>query len=389
MKRISVIAGIILLVIAGCGGGKQSTDNVIIVDVTKNYPEKELIIQDFMDVEYIPLETTDEFLTQGYVLTIGKKYILIRNFGRDGDLFIFDRQGKGIKKINRMGQGPEDYTFISNIVIDEDNGEILIHDYSPSKILVYDLDGKFIRGFKYNNDDDTLKYGGLQNYNQNHLIGYDATADYYETRPFYHLIISKQDGSVIRKIQVPFKEKKTTIIRGQEGEVFYTSFVPFNSVFPYQSQWILTQPASDTIYRLLPDNGMIPLIVRTPSIQSMNPEVFLSLELLTERYFFMRATEKNGKFLNGYVSFPQTPLVYDKQENAIFEYSVYNGDFSNKQRIGIGEPVNSEIAFWRRLEAYQLVESYAKGELKGRLKEIAAGLDAESNPVIMLVLNRP
>ena len=35
--------------------------------VTKSYPEKELIIQDFMDVEYIALETTDEFLTQGVV----------------------------------------------------------------------------------------------------------------------------------------------------------------------------------------------------------------------------------------------------------------------------------------------------------------------------------
>lgn len=31
-----------------------------------------------MDVEYIPLETTDEFITQGAVLSIGDKYILIK-----------------------------------------------------------------------------------------------------------------------------------------------------------------------------------------------------------------------------------------------------------------------------------------------------------------------
>ena len=385
MKRVNFSFAIILLILTGCRGNKQSTNDFITVDVTKSYPKKELILQDFMNVEYIPLETSDEFLTQGLLLSMGEKYIVVRNFGRDGDIFIFDRHGKGVKKINRMGQSPEDYSFIHSIVLDEEKNEIFVHDYSPSKILVYDLYGKYIRSYKYNNDDDTLKYSDLQNYDREHLIGYDATADFHEARQFYHLIISKQDGSVIRKIQVPFKEKKTTMVRGQEGEVTYTSLVTFHSIFPYQDQWILTQPASDTIYKFLPDFSMIPIIVRIPSIQSMNPEVFLSPELLTERYYFMIAMGNNGKFLNGYVSFPQTHLVYDKQENAIFEYSVYNDDFSNKKRVGIGSPVNSEIAFWQRLEAYQLVEAYEKGELKGSLKEIAAGLDAESNPVIMLV----
>jgi hypothetical protein len=48
----------------------------ITVNVNENYPEKEIVLQDFMDVEYIPLETTDEFITQGAVLSIGDKYIL-------------------------------------------------------------------------------------------------------------------------------------------------------------------------------------------------------------------------------------------------------------------------------------------------------------------------
>jgi hypothetical protein len=37
------------------------------------------------------------------------------------------------------------------------------------------------------------------------------------------------------------------------------------------------------------------------------------------------------------------------------------------------------------LEAFDLVEAYGKGRLRGRLIEIAATLDEESNPVIMLV----
>lgn len=52
--------GAILFILMGCGVDKS--DSLVTVDVTANYPKKELVLQDFMDVEYIPLETTDEFV---------------------------------------------------------------------------------------------------------------------------------------------------------------------------------------------------------------------------------------------------------------------------------------------------------------------------------------
>jgi hypothetical protein len=51
-------------------------------------------------------------------------------------------------------------------------------------------------------------------------------------------------------------------------------------------------------------------------------------------------------------------------------------------------PVNHEIESWQPLEAHQLVEDYEKGELKGKLKEIAATLNEEANPVIMLIKHK-
>ena len=52
------------------------------------------------------------------------------------------------------------------------------------------------------------------------------------------------------------------------------------------------------------------------------------------------------------------------------------------------KPISHEITSWNSLEAYQLVESYNKGELKGKLKEIASELDEDSNPVVMLVKHK-
>jgi len=45
---------------------------------------------------------------------------------------------------------------------------------------------------------------------------------------------------------------------------------------------------------------------------------------------------------------------------------------------------DNEIIFLDKIEAYELVEAYGKGQLKGRLKDIASELNEEDNPVIML-----
>ena len=58
MKNVHSILIMLLLIIAGCGKNNQPANELSTVDVTAKYPYKELILQDFMDVEYIPLETT-------------------------------------------------------------------------------------------------------------------------------------------------------------------------------------------------------------------------------------------------------------------------------------------------------------------------------------------
>lgn len=77
--KVNLISAVLLFALAGCGKDKQSTDELVTINVNKDYPEKELILQDIMDVEYIALETTDEFITHGNVMDIGKKFIIVKN----------------------------------------------------------------------------------------------------------------------------------------------------------------------------------------------------------------------------------------------------------------------------------------------------------------------
>lgn len=389
MKILASISVMILFIIAGCRGGEQSgtqNEDIITVDVTKSYSsKKELILQDFMDVEYIALETNDDFVNQGFVQAIGKEVILVKNYKNDGDIFVYDRTGKAIRKINRKGQGGEEYTFCRSITLDDDNNEMFINDHYARKIQVYDLEGNFKRSLKQKEGGGTQFYWEIFNYDKDNLICYDECN---EEIPF--LLVSKQDGSITKEIKTPFKDKKLfiQILRTEEGT---RAAGPdnYSRITPFNGNWVLLEPSSDTIYTLMPDYSLRPFIARTPPIHSMDPETMLILRLLSKRYYFMESI-KNVYDFNKEEGFPKTYFVYDTQEKVFFRYVTYNGDYSYKKEVYMVTltPINHESESWCSIDASKLREDYEKGKLKGKLKEIAATLDEDANPIIMLVKHK-
>ena len=383
MKKETVIRLLALFLTIGMTGCKQSDtqDGLLTIDVTASYPEKELILQEFMDVEYVPLETSDDFITQGVVMAIGDKFIIVKNSINDGNIYMFDRKtGKGIRKINRLGRGPEEYAHVSNVILDEEKNELFVNSVMSKKIFVYDLYGNFKRSFNHTKD---TQYSDLFNYDKDHLIRYDMTVYYREGEKAdgkaYHAIISKQDGSITQDIAIPFDVVKSPCIR--KGDMTLTSSV--NPILPYQNRWLLFETSSDTAYSYLPkENKLSPFLCKKPT---SDPDVFLTMGTITDDYYFIRTIKREADFskLKG---FPSTDLMYDRQEKALFNAAVINGDYKNKQKVDmISYPVDSKIAVSRSLSVVQLVEAYENNELKGELKEVAATLDEESNPVIMLI----
>ena len=384
MKTLIFIETILLLVMTSCGSDNASTDGFITVDVTKSSysPKKELVLQDFMDVEYIPLETNDEFVNQGYVNAIGEKYIIVTNYREDGDIFVYDRNGKAIRKINRKGQGGEEYISCLKIILDEENEELFINDFLARKIKVYDLEGNFKRSFKQKQEGDTQFYGEIFNYDKNNLICYDeCNADI----PF--LLISKKDGSITREIITPFKEKKLFIqLLRYEGGTRAAGPGPYSRITPFKGNWILLEPSSDTIYTLMPDCSLRPFIAKTPPVHTLDPEFYLILKLVSDRYYFMESI-KNVYDFRKEEGFPKTYFVYDTQEKDFFSYIIYNGDYSYKKELYMVmfAPINAKGELCATIDAFDLGKDYKEGKLKGKLKDAAAKLGEDDNRVIMLV----
>ena len=390
MKRSTTISAAILFVMfgfIGCNESRRQSEGLIIVDVTNtDYPIKELILQDFMDVEYIALETNDDFINQGFVQSIGQKIIVVKNGINDGDIFIYKRKtGEAIRKFNHKGQGAEEYVAISGIVLDEDKYEMFVTDNVTRRMLVYNLDGKYLRSFKFQKN---AMYKKIYNFDKQNLICYNFNSS-NDGQSF--AIISKQDGSITQEIQIPFEEIKTIYIflRDEANDMTYGAAPYIYPIIPVpNNNWILVEPSSDTIYSYSTEYEMKPFLTRVPSIQSMNPEVFLLPSVVTDRYCFMEIVKKEYSFSTG-KGFPSTFLMYDRQEKSIFRYTVNNADYSYKNIVNmVLSPESSEVAFYHKIEPSGLVDSYKKGELKGKLKEIASKLDPEDNPVIMLIKHK-
>ena len=383
---------LVALFLFGCGDGKQKeSDGLIRVDVSKSYPKKELILQDLLDIEYVPLETTDEMLTEGHIQYISDNYMIFKNLGRmAGEIFIFDRQGKAVRKINRLGQSGEEYLNILGVDYDEETDELFVNSHYLDKVFVYDSEGNYKRSFDYL--DGTL-YDPIKILDEERLIAYDDYFEYDkvpEKRDCY-LILSREDGRLLEKIHIPYEEKKSLIIlrRDLNGKLTGNWGIRNTLMPPYQDGWLLIEPSADTIYTYSASRGLMPLIVRTPPVNEMDPEVFLFPTIFTDRYVFMQAVERSFNF-GVDKDVPRTNLIYDKTEQTAYEGEVINRDFD-------GTPVNlwfahrvimefngGEIAFATRLEAPDLVEALNDGKLRGPLKEIASRLDEEDNPVILI-----
>lgn len=166
MKQILDFSGLVLmsLALAGCGGtAKQSigktgrldtmpviaerlqygSDSIVVADLSSLDAPVTLRLSDLVEtLEVIRLENSDEALVGGGGIWVSDNRLLINS----GDVVKqFDRQGKYIGTVGAKGQGPGEYEIAPyDIAVDEEAGRIYLLEFSTDKLLIYDLDGKYV-----------------------------------------------------------------------------------------------------------------------------------------------------------------------------------------------------------------------------------------------------
>ncbi|HAC21184.1 MAG TPA: hypothetical protein DCF91_03665 [Porphyromonadaceae bacterium] len=106
------------------------------------FPMSEIV--DPSDVQYIKLETTDGgLLSQCLKIKVAENNVYLADGFLTRYIYQFDRSGKFINKIGKIGQGPGEHKHISDFTVDNDSLYATMTERDQT--YVYDKKGNYIR----------------------------------------------------------------------------------------------------------------------------------------------------------------------------------------------------------------------------------------------------
>lgn len=162
MKRLKEITGGLLagLLVCSFTPEKNPLDRANVVAQRKKVNGSELIVADYSalkskeialplsmfagEMQIVKLDNREEALVGNSSVTISENYILVGSH-KQNPCKLFDKKGNFIATVGAFGQGPGEYQNIYDLAIDEKEGLIYILGWTTQNILVYDLQGKFLK----------------------------------------------------------------------------------------------------------------------------------------------------------------------------------------------------------------------------------------------------
>ena len=384
---LSIIA--VCMILFGCTNPNQrkilSGQDIPVIDLSKNYPEKEFVA-DETDREYVPLETTDDVLAdRDFKIEYLSDQRIVGTNRNKGDIFIFNRDGKIVSFFNHKGAGPNEYINLSLLIFDEKAKEIFVDIVSQNKCLVFSSDGLFLRQINY---PDSSRIGNLYDFDEQTLLAYNRLSpvnnnlrEIDQIMPY--VFLSKKDGSLVSRLDLSFPDRLPDSYMLQAGEAMYGLGIQFGGNLKYGNDFLIVNRSVDTVFLLTQDKKTTPLFVRTPSVHSENQLLSMIISFRTDTYLFFESITYNWSEISQRMLSGQRPNLPPARK---FAYNTKTGQLFSVSKGPIAHAVDKlgerEVNL---LSADQLNERLKNGELDGKLKQVAQKIDPEDNPVIEII----
>ena len=368
---------------------QSSTSNLPVVDLSKNYPLEKLRLQDFVTVEYVPLETTDDILLSEHanLSAVTDNYMLVYEF-QLGDIYLFDRHtGKLRHHFNNKGQSGMEYSWINvGVDFDDKNKEIFVFSQF---FQVYDFEGKYKRTLKKINgfDHDMTVF----NYNDECLLIFDDVIiepgwEHRTTDRPYRLI-SKKDGSTVSKLNIclPKRVSKYKPVY-LDNNMWSKKIMSYRYNAQYGKDLMIMDISSDTLYHLSPADGSLkPVFTRTPSVFSTEPNLVWTPYMTTDKFMLFSILPLD--FKNG--SIPT--LMYDFKTHKLRNVSLIDMELnysiigprswrSPRSSLSIEKNMVAEL-----VQASAMIDAYKKKRLLWNGNEVAKKLKEDDNQVVRIL----
>lgn len=377
-----------------CDNVKKAPAQLILdFNIEDKYPTKEFDIRDLADVEYLVLQTNDTALFTHFVL-LTDTYIVTYNTAERSFLFFDRKTREPVSKIARAGEGPEEYFYFWQQIYCEEEDLFYVYSF-PDKIKVYSRYGDYKKTLNLRKSTDIVSSGSSMaidaffNFDDNYLLCHDKRAP--SGKSFYFL--SKKDGHM-KDLEINIRGKIETGLRSKKDETGFSLYTDFDYCYVVKKEkgFLLTEPASDTIFFLTKDKLLIPKFVRNPSIHEMKTPVLLTGFLNTDLYSFFSTQEISYNFqtqekgeAKGY--------LWDKTVEKFYAVKVTNKNYEG-QRLLVSPALMFSTPIERTsnpkegflyLKSKKLLEDYEQGKLSGSLKELVESTPEEDLFVLMIM----
>lgn len=290
----------------------------------KDYPETDIRLSKLADVSYIPLETNDSVLLQLRGACKGNEWFLtsrhVYMHEEQRALYVFGRDGHFIRKIDHFGGGPGEYHYISAFAVDTLRNELWIQDghWQHGSLLVYDLEGNFLREFSHSANEIVLLNDSLL-----------LTCQQGASQPYR--LVRRSDASLLR--QLPIRRHKP-----KDVDVEYLSYGSLTTT-PHGA--LLGHLDNDTIYEIGRDLALRPRIIDQSDYHERYARILPTME--TGRYLtFYILRGHNGRYKT---DVPENFYIYDKKERQIYKMKDY--------------PDNP---YWRLMDDYPHIDNWGKAQ---------------------------
>jgi hypothetical protein len=374
MKRF-ISALIALLVLNACSD-KPKTEQLSKADIDdfKSYKVDIEIeaepIQDFIEeVEIIGLEETDEALLSFVTDAFSMENHFVIKTGYNGDIFIYSRDGIFESKLNRMGNGPEEYGSIWDFWAEGDY--IVIFDNVRMRIVKYDRKGNFISGKKTNH----LGSHALP-YQDGYVL--DMTNSLVEDSLKYNLLFVDPDFNKV-SMASPYQHPKPS------GLVWGT-----NSFARYRDNVLFHHTFGDTVY-FLQNYKPVPLFslgfgdkwLWNESDTYTNPQKEMELMSTNMVKFFLTEVSESHVLFNT-VPWHGTFLL-DRESGAYHRFDLKKIDKSNFILNSFGWNGSKMLFSTTSTDISEFLEGVGTQKVKFAKGTTLEEIESSENPVLMWV----